>query len=297
MVKYVHVQDGQTVRQDEPLITVDNLSISQEIEQTDDELTLAQAELRSKVSELKWAMSRHDELDVRATTEYFELWGRLLDERATLAELAAKYERATELRRADSVTEESFEESHYRWKGQQDKVAKLAQAVEEMKKSAKVTTILDSGSDQLAPSLAKIDMLAGKRARLRQQLASGELRAPTNGVVLRRWKFVGEKCGMDDPAITVVEESSLQIVLYFRQSSSWMPSVGENVSVEVPPNSLTVLCRVERIGSGYEVPTSSTSKESTSARTVAGRAPNWHMLPNVCAAPLSLHRGKLPCVT
>jgi multidrug resistance efflux pump len=254
-IKYVHVEEGQYVRQGDLLITTENLELCRELEALDDELTVVNAELNSKVSELKWNASYYHDVNARTSTAFYETWGQLLNEREMVTKLRAAYARARVMLEKKAMSKEDYDKVKYELRGRIHKVEKLTHAVKQLRKQVESAQGLsDLGTDQLSPIHARITALKAKRERLRLQIAEGQLRSPVNGTVLRRNGFAGERCEATTPIVTVVEETSARIVLYYPQKSQRIPAVGDPVTVQLPPHARNVNCVVERVGESFERP-------------------------------------------
>jgi hypothetical protein len=100
--------------------------------------------------------------------------------------------------------------------------------------------------------LARIEALQADRARLEQRLAQGRLCAPANGLVVKVTRFAGERCLPSEPLLALLEEGSLQVVLYLPQKSSASLAVGEDVNVHVDPYQEPLSCTLIQVGDCYE---------------------------------------------
>jgi multidrug resistance efflux pump len=254
-IKYVHVEEGQTVRQGDLLVTTENLALCRELEALDDELAIANAELHSKVAELKWNASYFHDVNARTSGAYYETWGQLLHEREMVTKLRAAYERAQILLPKKAITIDDYEKVKYELRGRIKNVEKLTEAVKELRDQVdSAQGMSERGSDQLTPLHARISAINAKRERLRTQIAEGQLRSPVNGTVLRRNRFAGERCEAGQTIVTVVEETSERVVVYYPQKSNCIPEVGETVTLQLPPQVHDFACVVERVGDTFEAP-------------------------------------------
>src|SRR5205807_2460091 len=125
--------------------------------------------------------------------------------------------------------------------GQEQKVAKLAESLVELKKRAELSRVLlqrgaglgkgqsEDGYEQLKPNLARIEALHADRIRLQERLAQSQVCAPANGLVVKIRHFAGENAKASEPLLSILEEGSLQVVLYLPQDASTSFAVGEEV--------------------------------------------------------------------
>jgi multidrug resistance efflux pump/CheY-like chemotaxis protein len=254
-IKYVHVEEGESVRQGDLLVTTENLVLCRELDAMDHELAVSNAELNSKVSELKWNASYFQDVNARTSTTFYETWGQLLHEREMVTKLRAAFDRAQALLPENGITKDDFDKIKYELRGRIHKVDKLTHAVNELRKQVESAEHKsEMGTDQLSPLYAKITAIEAKREQLRAQIAEGQLRSPVNGTVLRRNGFAGERCDAKTPIVTVVEETSARVLVYFSQNSQRMPKVGDVLTLQMPPYDHAVTCVVERIGNSFELP-------------------------------------------
>ena len=89
------------------------------------------------------------------------------------------------------------------------------------------------GAEQLAPLVAKVDMLLNETKRISDWASQGELRAPVNGTVLHRHHPAGECVKSHEPLFSVIEESSLEIELYLPQEITDKYKVGDTVKLKI----------------------------------------------------------------
>ncbi len=83
-------------------------------------------------------------------------------------------------------------------------------------------------------------------------MEQGEIRAPANGVVLKIAHFAGERCKAGDLLVKLLEESSLEIVLYVPQQSGDLFPEGTAVEMQVEPLSRPLSGAVVRCGETLE---------------------------------------------
>jgi multidrug resistance efflux pump len=263
VVKYLHVREGDRVSQGQVLVTVDSLDLRQRHARLADELQLAQASLHRDAGLLKWQAALNSDRAQQAASQYFEARARVLKEEAQLESLKYQYEQAARLLRSSSISSKEVNVLRINCQGQAQLVKHLNTSLEELKKRAEQTTgliykdgelragLAEAVSDQLRPDLARIEAAGAEKARAREMIDEGEIRAPVNGVVVRTHHFAGESCKPDEPLLTILEEGSLEVVLYMPQSAENLLAVGAEVDLDVLPYARPARCRVVRIGGQY----------------------------------------------
>lgn len=264
LVRYLHVRPGDKVRQGQLLVTIDNFQLRQRIAQVADDLVVAQANLEADAAKLKWQAAYNLDNTRGAVAGYYESQGALLQEQAKLDDLHANLQRDRSLVQRQAIAREAFDQTYFQHQGQQRKVAHLRQALGELKTRAEQADVLltqgsdlgqglsANGADQLKPSLARIQGLLAERKRFQDALAQGELRAPANGTVIKSLRFAGESCRSSDPVLLLLEENSLQVVLYLPQEVHVRFAVGDTLQLEVEPHSEPLTCILERFGEEFE---------------------------------------------
>jgi len=263
VVRYLHVKDGQRVRQGDLLVTVDNTDMRQKHAQLGDELRLAQSTLEAEAAKLKWQLTFNLDQGHGALAQYYEALGQLLREQAELDFLKGSLERAHHLHAGKTISEEEYARAASLMKGQEQKVAQLLKAVEVLKNRAEQANALvkkgldgaefaDNGYRQLKPFLTRIETLQADRVRLQERLDQGFIRAPTNGLVVKIQHFSGEGCKVAEPFISFLEEESLQVTLYIPQKAAATMQVDADVSLIVDPYHEPLDCKVARLGDEFE---------------------------------------------
>jgi multidrug resistance efflux pump len=260
----IHVREGETVRQGQLLMTVANTELQQRYAQLQDELVVAQANLEAEIAKLKWQLAFSIDQGQGAVSTYYEMAGRLLQEQAKLDELQSSLQRALVLLQQRAIATSEVDQLHFNTQGQERKVAQLKESLGELKKRADLAHLLlqkgaglskgqsAAGFDQLKPHLARIEALQGERLRLQERLAQGELRAPANGLVVKIHRFAGEHCKVGEAVVSLLEEGSLEVVLYLSQQSSTELAVGQDVSVVLEPYTEPLTCTTVRLGERFE---------------------------------------------
>ena len=80
------------------------------------------------------------------------------------------------------------------------------------------------------------------------------LRSPVTGYVVRRHKFTGESVRAQDSIIEVLEDGTLEAILYVPQSETGHLKSGERVSLSYLPDTELLSCVVLGAKSGFESP-------------------------------------------
>jgi multidrug resistance efflux pump len=264
VVRSIYVHEGDKVRQGQLLVSVHNMELSQRYDQLGDELKIAQAHLEAEVAKLKWQVAFNIDQGQGSLATYYETSGKLLQEQAKLDELTSTLRRVLILETQKAISKQEVEQIQFHKLGQEQKVGKLAESLFELKKRAELARALlergtgpgkgqsEDGYEQLKPNLARIEALHADRVRLQQRLAQSQVCAPANGLVVRIHHFAGENCKASEPLLSILEEGSLQVVLYLPQEASTSLAVGEEFNVLVEPHAELLNCVVARLGERYE---------------------------------------------
>jgi multidrug resistance efflux pump len=262
-VRYLHVKDGQKVRQGDLLVTVDNTEMRHKYAQLGDDLRVAQASLDAEAAKLKWQLTFNLDQSHGAVAQYYEALGALLREQSELEYLRGNRERSEQLHAINSISTDELARALTAHKGQEQKVAKLTKALEELKvradqtealskKRSEGTGMADTGYDQLKPFFTRLETLHAERTRIQERLDEGEIRAPTNGLVVKVNRFAGESCKRGEPFIGFLEDDSLQVILYVPQKAADSLALDKDVSVTVDPYRDPLEGKVVRIGDEFE---------------------------------------------
>jgi multidrug resistance efflux pump len=245
-------------------MTLENLEMRQRYLQLGDELRVAQATLEAESAKLKWQFAYSMDQSQGAVVAYYETLGNLLREQSRLEDLKINLKRAELLSPPKAISREEYDQIRYAKEGQEQRVAKLQEALGELKKRADQANVLmkkkgqlstgmaDNGADQLKPNLIRIEAIQAERNRLQERLDQGLIRAPCNGLVLKVRRFAGERCKVGEPLLTILEEGSVQIVVYLPQDASTLLAPGEDVNLVVEPYPELLGCTVVRLGDQFE---------------------------------------------
>ena len=252
LVHYTHVTEGESVRQGQLLVTLENTELRRGLARNEDELRVAQADLEAQTSRLKWQSSQQRDIYQESVAVYYKAWGDLTADEAQLGELKIHHERLVGLHKQGLVSSTELDQAAFAVHGQDNKVAKEREALVELRKRIDGGRgMVDNGEEQLKPFLARLSSLQAEHQRLLQQLDEGSIIAPTNGIVVRRHRFTGEFVPHSEPILTLVEEGSQEIVLYLRQPSSKSLAIGDKVSIVVESLHEPLECFVKRIGQEF----------------------------------------------
>lgn len=260
MVTAFHVQEGERVRQGQLLAIVANEELRQRLAQLGDEVQLARANLEAETARLRWQLAWNLDQNRGAETMYYEAWGQLLQESARLEDLRNNHlERGRQLDLTRAISREELDQIKYSIEGLEQKIARSKDALAELKRRAERTgnllsdsSLTENGAVQLRPHLVRIETLLAEQARLRERLEKGQVRSPINGLVLKRHRFTGERSQTTGPLLTILEEGSLEVVLYLPQSSSEHWAINDELAVLVEPHPRAMVCRLVRLGDQFE---------------------------------------------
>lgn len=247
-----HVQEGEHVRQGQLLATVSNFDLTRLASQSAQDLLTAHAALAAERSRLRWQAGRNVDEHQEAVAEYYQAWGRLLQEKMRLREFEIDFTRTTKLFASEASSQKQLDRTSLVYQGQKDLVEKLSTALVELKKRIDLgATAVEDSTPQLAPFTAKTKALETEIELLEQRLADGHIRATTDGIVVRRLRYPGEYCPAAEPMMTIAEQGSLEIVLYVRQRDVADFDPGSEWHVTVAPYPSPVRCRVARLGDAF----------------------------------------------
>ena len=255
IVRSIHVRQGDVVSPGQLLATMEDLDAKADLERLRDELAMAQATLDAEMAELSWKSRLREDQTQRTLAEYYESWGTLLKEEAELSNMQLQLRRKEEIvRRVPRViTEEEFETLQFAIQGQRAKVAKLNVAVENLRKLVSISGP-DDEPKQLKPHLSRIKNLQAEIARSRERLELLELRSPVHGRVIRNRFFAGEYVPPDAPVLDILEDGSLEAVLYLPQEKARTLAKGDIIDLDVVPNAETLPAEVTGFGEQMVAP-------------------------------------------
>lgn len=263
-LEFLHVREGDRVRQGDPLFTVDSVEMRHRYAQIGDEMRTAQAELQAQAANLKWQAAFGLDQNRGSAAMYFETWGRLLQSEASRDFAILQRERAKALLGQHYGAAQDYDRFRLEVEGLNGLIVKLNQSLDEQKdRVAQVDALLrkdsslsagleQNGLEQLLPFRRKIEALEAERTRLLERMQSGLVRASANGVVVKVLHLAGERCRVGDPIISLLDEGSLHVVLYMPQEYSESLEPIEDVNLVLDPYPDPFVCRVERLGARFE---------------------------------------------
>ncbi len=236
-------------------MTLENLELRQRLEQLADEQRLAQATLQAELAQLTWQVQARQDHSRKASAEYYELWGELLQENAQLADLRQKLTRTQAAAAEQALPADRLAEVTYAAQGQEAKVRKLRTAVRELKKRLgeqhpESTTL----PDQIQPHLIRLETLQAEMRRLRDLILLGQVRAPANGRVVRTLRYTGEYADVSEPLVEILEDASLEAVIYIPQRRVDQYQLGDEVLLSIEPYDRQLVFTVSRIADLFESP-------------------------------------------
>lgn len=247
------VRDGEEVSQGQVLAVIKNIDMEHELETLGDELKMNQATLDAEISKVHFESQQRNEQSQKTVAEYHSTYGELLSEQEKLKELNAKFERTRRLLKTNNVSRSQYEEAFFRLAGQRKKIEQLAESVQVLKyRSQQSNDQADNGSPRLAPILARIELSKSKISRLRERIDKGKITSPVNGRVSKRHRLIGEAARSNEAVIDILEENSIQAVLYVPQKVVEDYEVGKGVEITLQPYSQKIQCTVDRFGDRYE---------------------------------------------
>jgi multidrug resistance efflux pump len=263
-VRQFHVREGDSVRQGQLLVTLENPDLRRRHAQLEDEIQIAQATLEAEAARLKWQVAFHLDHAQGAVARQQESWGELVQAQAQLDKLKSELRTAEPLVAPGVVPRQEYLRLLHDTQGLQQKVEKMQAAQAERHKHVALTTglleksgelstnLMQDGKDQLKPFLARIASLQAERRRLEERLAEGRLAAPANGLVVKVQRLSGESCRAGETVLSLLEEGSLQIVLFVPQKASSALTVGAAADLVVEPYPESLQATVVRLGDQYE---------------------------------------------
>jgi membrane fusion protein (multidrug efflux system) len=253
LVKAVHVREGEVVRQGQLLVTLENLQLEQDVDRLGDELEIARATLDAELAKLRLSLQIEGDRRHKALAELYELAGTLQKEEAALADLELQRKRSESLRQKRAVPEAQYDAARLAAAGQRAKIEKLCLALEQLEERASATgTEPDEGHGQLKPVLARIESLQREIVRKRAQLQRCEVRSPVSGVVVKRYFLPGEIVEPSETVIEILEEESLEAVVYFPPDKTSSLATGQRIPLVIPGSTGVVEAVVTRLGTRFE---------------------------------------------
>ena len=255
VLKYVHVREGDEIRQDTRLATVFDLEYEQQLARVADELKVAEASLHAEIARVQWESHVQDTEMTKSVADFFEGAGSVHDATGVLGVLRNELTRTQALVETKAAKELDLKNQLVREQAQTEKLLSVQKALEVLKQRAEnAAAIPRLGTEQVAPLVAKVDMLLNETERIRKWIAQGDLRAPINGKVLFRHQSAGECVKSHEPLFSLLEESSIEIEMFLPQDMTADYEVGDTIRLRIEPFEELVPCEVTHIGAEHRVP-------------------------------------------
>ncbi|MBI1337544.1 MAG: HlyD family efflux transporter periplasmic adaptor subunit [Phycisphaera sp.] len=248
VIEGLYAAEGEHVKKGQLLAKVTNVDLQYRYEAATDELKIAKANLLAAAAQLKWQSARYADNFGEASTDYYDLWSRLEQEKSNLQQAQIELDRISDVYKASAATYREMELLKNRRDGLTQRVEKLTQAVEEARKRVdNAKALSESDPDALAPLNARIETLNSELVRLRQQLAQTDILSPVEGTVIHHLKLAGERADPTQPLMTLEAQQTTEVVLYVPQAYSRKLNVGDTITLEVRTFGDRVKAKVLRI--------------------------------------------------
>jgi len=253
-VQSVHVRLGESLRQGQLILTINNVELQHQLEQTRDELRIEQARLSAETAKMNWQMQNQQLENNEAIADYYEAWARLESEVADQKAMEKRLARAEGLHKSGVLTSDQYEELFYERQGGNEKLKKRRDALQAWRTRAESAATAGMSTDHIDPILARIDSLQSQSARIKELIRQCEVRSPVNGR-LTKWDLrTGEFAKQGDALFSIVEEESEYVKLFLSQADRGRFAVGDTVNVEIQPHVETISCVVQRVADEFSRP-------------------------------------------
>lgn len=255
LLQFVHVQEGDDVRQNERIATLHNLQLDQQLSRVADQLQLAEAQLHAETAKLRWTLQQQQIVNDETTVDFLKLWSLQAKHETDLNVLQDQLRRAERLDREGAISEEKLHTLRTSVQGQRAVLGRMSDTLAAMKNRSKdADGQSEMGFEQLSPTLARIESLLNESERIRERLAECELNSPVNGTIVRRHKPAGESVASAETIFEILEEGSLRVEMYLPQKLVSTISVGDELELQIDSYSERVTCEVVRLGEHYTAP-------------------------------------------
>ena len=156
---------------------------------------------------------------------------------------------------SNAAREVDYVNQTIREQAQKDKLDAVRKALAVLKERAETAASIPRlGQEQVAPLVAKVDMLLNETQRIRTWISQGDLRAPINGTILHRHHPAGEYVKSSEPLFSVIEDASVEIELFLPQEMTDEYEIGDSIDLKIEPFPDLVPCTVTHIGSEHRRP-------------------------------------------
>lgn len=257
VVTSIHVREGDEVQQGQLLANVDNLELQRQHAKLGDEIRIEQAAMEAAVADIRLETQLRTDQQLRVQADYWELYSTFLFEQYELVVLTDRRVRLEALVKIDRtpITAAELRASRAKETGQRDKLDKLCQAVQELKRRADEFPLdREYDRDRLRPHQRRLEQLQSQLNQSRELLRRGEIRAPDSGRILKVRRFAGEFTPEGESAFEILVDGSLGATLYVPQGDSAWYQPGKVLDVAIVPNRQLTRCEVVRIGDQLEPP-------------------------------------------
>lgn len=255
VLQFVHVREGDHVRQDSRMATVFDLTYEQKLSRIEDEIKVAEADLHARLAKVRWESHVQETEITRSLADFYEGAGAVHEQEGALGVIRNELQRTQQLLASNAAREKELVNQTIQEAAQQDKLEAVENALEVLKARAeKAADAPRLGAEQIKPLVAKVNLLLNETKRIREWMAQGDLRAPVNGIVLARHRPAGECIRSHETLFSVMEESSLEIELFLPQDMTATYDVGDTIDLKIEPFDRLVPCEVVAIGSEHRQP-------------------------------------------
>jgi multidrug resistance efflux pump len=231
-IRQAVVAEGSRVQAGQVVASIDCHSLRDDLARATDELEIARAEVKAEASRVKWELEVTQDGRFHADAELHREEGNLSAQRALIERLSLTLARVQELKDRGSVTAEEFDRIRLELKGEVEKTARDQQAVGDMRRRSEMfAALVDQMGDRLKPKLARVTALESQVERLRERVAQLDVRAPLDGMVLKRHRTFGERVAVNDPLLTLAVDATREAVLFLPESRSGLLEPGDEVAL------------------------------------------------------------------
>ena len=253
----LEVSEGEHVRQNQVLMTVENFELKANYAAARDNLAIASSELTAQVSRMKLDYAFHLDNTTGIIVGYYELVARLGQEQGRLEETRDFSKRAERLLKGNAVSAEESNALKFRLAGCEKSVRELTQAIEDARERVKrlekvydKKVVLDSWQEQLKPLERRIEYASAEIDRIKEKIELGKIISPVSGTVAKRYQYAGERCTAGKALFSIIEDSTTYVILYVQQEVTSEYYIGRNLELYSPFG--VIFCTVERVGDKYE---------------------------------------------